>query len=53
MGHDHGHDHTHGANKKVLLISFFIIASYMIVEVIGGFVTNSLALLIGCRAYVK
>lgn len=45
MGHDHGHDHTHGANKKVLLISFFIIASYMIVEVIGGFVTNSLALL--------
>ena len=25
MGHDHGHDHTHGANKKVLLISFIII----------------------------
>jgi len=45
MGHDHGHDHTHGANKKVLLISFFIIASYMVVEAIGGFVTNSLALL--------
>lgn len=41
----HGHDHTHGANKKVLLISFFIIASYMVVEVVGGFVTNSLALL--------
>lgn len=40
-----GHDHTHGANKKVLLISFFIIFGYMIVEVIGGFVTNSLALL--------
>lgn len=45
MGHGHDHTHTHGANKKVLLISFFIIASYMIVEVIGGFVTNSLALL--------
>lgn len=45
MGHDHGHDHTHGANKKVLLISFLIIASYMIVEAIGGFLTNSLALL--------
>jgi cobalt-zinc-cadmium efflux system protein len=43
MGHDH--DHTHGANKKVLLISFFIIVSYMVVEVIGGFVTNCLALL--------
>lgn len=45
MGHDHGHDHTHGANKKVLLISFFIIASYMIIEAVGGFLTNSLALL--------
>jgi len=45
MGHDHGHDHTHGANKKVLLISFLIITSYMIVEAIGGFLTNSLALL--------
>lgn len=45
MGHDHTHDHTHGANKKVLLISFLIITSYMIVEAIGGFLTNSLALL--------
>ncbi len=45
MGHDHGHDHTHGANKKVLLISFIIITLYMIVEAIGGFLTNSLALL--------
>ncbi|MFC5587849.1 cation diffusion facilitator family transporter [Sporosarcina soli] len=43
MGHEH--DHTHGANKKVLLISFFIIATYMIIEVIGGYLTNSLALL--------
>ena len=45
MGHNHGHDHTHGANKKVLLISFIIITLYMIVEAIGGFLTNSLALL--------
>ncbi|WP_155594106.1 cation diffusion facilitator family transporter [Lysinibacillus cavernae] len=43
--HDHGHDHTHGANKKVLLLSFIIITGYMIVEAIGGFLTNSLALL--------
>jgi len=43
--HDHSHDHTHGANKKVLLLSFIIITGYMIVEAIGGFVTNSLALL--------
>lgn len=45
MGHDHGHDHTHGANKKTLLISFIIITGYMIVEAVGGFLTNSLALL--------
>ncbi len=47
MGHDHEHDHnhTHGANKKVLLISFIVITGYMIIEVIGGLLTNSLALL--------
>jgi len=39
------HNHAHGANKKVLLISFLIITVYMIVEVIGGYLTNSLALL--------
>ncbi|CAM5205412.1 Cobalt-zinc-cadmium efflux system protein OS=Ureibacillus acetophenoni OX=614649 GN=SAMN05877842_10514 PE=4 SV=1 [Ureibacillus acetophenoni] len=43
--HHHHHDHSHGANKKVLLISFIIITAYMIVEAIGGFITNSLALL--------
>lgn len=48
MGHDHhGHHHSHtdGVNKKTLLIAFFIISAFMILEVIGGFVTNSLALL--------
>ncbi|RPF58711.1 cation diffusion facilitator family transporter [Abyssicoccus albus] len=45
MGHDHSHNHTNGANKKVLLISFIIITSYMILEAIGGYLTNSLALL--------
>ncbi|MFD1361041.1 cation diffusion facilitator family transporter [Lentibacillus salinarum] len=45
MGHDHTHDHTHGANKKALLISFIIISVYMVIEAIGGFLTNSLALL--------
>ena len=45
MGHDHNHDHTHGANKKTLSIAFIIITVYMIVEVIGGILTNSLALL--------
>jgi len=45
MGHEHGHNHTHGANKKTLLISFLIITGYMIVEAVGGFLTNSLALI--------
>ncbi|MEK4300377.1 cation diffusion facilitator family transporter [Oceanobacillus sp. FSL W8-0428] len=44
-GHHHGHDHTHGANKKTLIISFIIITVFMIIEVIGGILTNSLALL--------
>jgi cobalt-zinc-cadmium efflux system protein len=52
MGHHHGHSHDHGhghhhhsANKKALLTAFFLISIFMIVEVIGGFLTNSLALL--------
>lgn len=43
--HGHAHGHTHSANKKTLLISFIIIAGYMVIEVIGGLITNSLALL--------
>ncbi|MDF2067370.1 cation diffusion facilitator family transporter [Bacillus sp. Cr_A10] len=39
------HNHAHGENKKVLLISFLIITIYMIVEAVGGYITNSLALL--------
>ena len=45
MGHNHDHGHTHAANKKSLLISFILITAFMIVEAIGGFLTNSLALL--------
>lgn len=44
-GHDHGHSHVHTSNKKVLLISFIIITAYMIVEAVGGVITNSLALI--------
>ena len=47
MSHDHHnhHNHSHSGNKKVLRISFVIIATYMVVEIIGGLLTNSLALL--------
>lgn len=43
MGHNHSHHHTN--NKKALTLSFFLISFYLVVEVIGGIVTNSLALL--------
>ncbi|MBW7859087.1 MAG: cation transporter [Leptonema sp. (in: Bacteria)] len=45
MSHDHSHSHSHTANKKVLVISLIIITVYMVIEVIGGYLTNSLALL--------
>ena len=49
MGHHHSHSHDHGhhhtENKKALLLAFVLIASFMLVEVAGGFITNSLALL--------
>jgi cobalt-zinc-cadmium efflux system protein len=44
-GHHHGHRHGRTANKRALLLSFVLIAAFLIVEVIGGFLTNSLALL--------
>ena len=46
--HTHSHNHlgTHdGLNKKVLSVSLLIIGSYMLIELIGGVWTNSLALL--------
>ncbi|PLR83543.1 cation transporter [Bacillus canaveralius] len=46
-GHSQGHGHSHGQtkNKKALFLSFLLIATFMFVEVIGGILTNSLALL--------
>lgn len=43
LGSEHGH--SHGGNKKTLLIAFLITTGYMFVEAIGGFLTNSLALI--------
>ncbi len=43
--HSHGHHHHHTGNKRALFGAFVLIASFMVVEVIGGFLTNSLALL--------
>lgn len=44
MGH-HDHHHHHADNQKALFWAFLLIASFMVVEVIGGLWTNSLALL--------
>ena len=50
MAHDHregggSHDHTAGANTKMLVLALALTSTYLIAEVIGGFVFNSLALL--------
>ena len=47
-GHDHhGHDHHHHhtTNQRALFLAFLLIATFMVVEVVGGLWTNSLALL--------
>jgi cobalt-zinc-cadmium efflux system protein len=50
MAHDHGagghsHDHTAGANARMLGWALALTSTYLVAEVIGGFVFNSLALL--------
>ncbi|MDA1476342.1 cation diffusion facilitator family transporter [Bacillus changyiensis] len=48
MGHSHkshSHHHTHHANRQALLVSFILIFFFMVIEVLGGIMTNSLALL--------
>lgn len=50
-GHDHGHsgraghDHTAGANEKSLKIAFVLTFTFLVVELVGGIVAHSLALL--------
>lgn len=44
--HSHkGHNHSHNANKKALALSFLLIGGFMFIEFIGGYLTNSLALI--------
>lgn len=48
--HDHSHDHSHAPavtthNERKVLLSFLLIFIFMIVEVIGGMMSGSLALL--------
>ena len=46
MPHQHKHSHAHTpTNKKILSTSLVIISSYMIIEFLGGYYFNSLALM--------
>lgn len=42
--HDH-HDHQHDGSRRSLFLSFLMIFGFMLVEAVGGWYTNSLALL--------
>lgn len=42
---EYSHNHGHSQNKKALMLAFILTTSFMVAEVIGGVVTNSLALL--------
>jgi cobalt-zinc-cadmium efflux system protein len=49
-GHDHGHAHAHGVHAGArhegrLRVAFVLLATFMVVEVVAGFATQSLALL--------
>ncbi len=50
-GHDHGHGHSHGpgawrgTDRRALLAAAGLTAGFMLVEVAGGLITGSLALL--------
>jgi cobalt-zinc-cadmium efflux system protein len=44
--HDHGHhDHAHGARGRALTLALAANATFLVVEVVAGLATNSLALL--------
>ena len=49
-GHDHDHDHSHVPavtqdNERKILVSFFLIFTFMVIEAVGGWISGSLALL--------
>ncbi|MFD1806570.1 cation diffusion facilitator family transporter [Pasteurella oralis] len=43
--HFHHHQHIHTENRRILVLSFFLITSFMIIEFLGGYSFNSLALM--------
>ncbi len=46
MGHNHSHSHDHGdAAAKNIVAAFFLNLGFAVVELIGGLLTNSVAIL--------
>lgn len=45
MSREHKHAHSHGSNRRRLIGVLALTFAYMLAEAIGGFLTNSLALL--------
>lgn len=43
--HSHSHHHTHHGDVKNIKVAFFLNFSFAIIEIIGGFLTNSVAIL--------
>ena len=44
-GHDHDHGHSHGEAAKNISAAFFLNAFFVVVEAVGGWATNSVAIL--------
>ncbi len=43
--HDHSHHHAHAASTRRLAIALTVTAAFLVAEVVGGWLSNSLALL--------
>ncbi|MGH2502380.1 MAG: cation diffusion facilitator family transporter, partial [Ktedonobacterales bacterium] len=43
--HNHPHTHTHAASRQALRLGFLLTAAILLVEVVGGLLSHSLALL--------
>ena len=43
--HGHDHHHQHSGDSRLLLLAFAVIATFMVVEIVGGVISGSLALL--------
>ena len=45
MGHDHHHHHHHHSDVQNIKVAFFINLAFTLVEIVGGILTNSIAIL--------